>query len=60
MAIGKHLSLREAIREGLLGRFSKAHKSEGDQDEFDRILDAMTRKPSEADQASAPKKGTEG
>lgn len=59
MAIGKYLSLREAIREGLFKRFAREHKSEGDQDEFERILNAMTKKPSEGDQASARKKETE-
>lgn len=55
MAIGKYLSLREAIREGLLKRFSRQHASEGDEDQFERILDSMTRKPASDRQASAPK-----
>ena len=52
MAIGKHLSLREAIREGLLKRFAKEHKTTGDKGQFESTLAAMTRKSSTGDQAS--------
>ena len=51
MAIGKYLSLREAINEGLLKRFAKEHKTTGDKDQFEKTLAAMTRKPVTSDQA---------
>ena len=41
MAQGKYLSLKEAREKGLLKRFARAHPSEGDEDLFDRLLDAM-------------------
>lgn len=56
MAIGKYLSLREAIREGLLQRFAKEHKTIGDKGRFEQTLSAMTRKPATNGQASVPKK----
>lgn len=52
MAVGKYLSLREAIQEGLLKRFAKEHKTTGDKGRFESTLAAMTRKPSTNDQAS--------
>ena len=52
MAIGKYLSLSEAQKKKLLPRFIKEHPSSGDEDEFDRLLDAMARKPESADQTS--------
>lgn len=51
MAIGKYLSLREAINEGLLKRFAKDHKTTGDKDQFESTLAAMTKKPSAERQA---------
>lgn len=59
MAIGKYLSLREAIREGLLKRFAKEHKTTGDRGKFERVLDAMTRKPLANGQAFDRKSGDE-
>lgn len=59
MAVGKHLSLREAIREGLLKRFAKEHKTTGDRQRFDETLSAMLKRPSADDPASGPKKGRE-
>ena len=59
MAIGKYLSLREAINEGLLKRFAKDHKTTGDREQFESTLSAMTRKPVASDQASDPKSGDE-
>ena len=50
MAIGKYLSLPEARKKKLLDRFAKQHPSTGDEDEFDRLLDAMARKPESNDQ----------
>ena len=52
MAIGKYLSLREAINGGLLKRFAKEHKTTGDKDQFQNTLAAMTRKPLTSGQAS--------
>ncbi len=59
MAIGKYLSLREAIREGLLKRFAKEHKTTGDKGQFESTLAAMTRKPLTDGQASGRKSGDE-
>ena len=59
MAIGKYLSLREAIREGLLNRFAKEHKAVGDKNQFEKTLAAMTRKPLTDGQASDPKSNDE-
>lgn len=57
MAIGKYLSLREAIREGLLKRFAKEHKSTGDREQFDICLAAMTKTPSTDDTAKLARIG---
>lgn len=51
MAVGKYLSLREAVREGLLKRFAKEHKTTGDKAQFESTLAAMTKKPSVERQA---------
>ena len=59
MAIGKYLSLREAIREGLLKRFAKKHKTTGDRDQFEGVLDAMIRTPATNGQASDRKSNGE-
>ena len=55
MAIGKYLSLREAIQNGLLKRFAGEHKTAGDRKQFDALLNAMIKKPSKDDPASDPK-----
>lgn len=52
MATGKHLSLEEARRKGLLKRFAKEHPTEGDEALFDRLLGAMTRTPPAGPQTS--------
>lgn len=52
MAIGKYLNLSEAQKKELLDRFIKEHPSSGDEEGFDRLLDAMARKPESADQTS--------
>lgn len=41
MARGKYLSLEEARKLGKINQFCKEHPSEGDQELFDRLLDAM-------------------
>ena len=52
MSIGKYLSLPEARIRKLLERFAKQHPSSGDEDDFDHLLDTMTRKPESGDQTS--------
>ena len=47
MAIGKYLNLSEAQKNKLIPRFIKEHPSTGYEDEFDRLLDAMTIVPGE-------------
>lgn len=41
MSRGKNLSLEEARKSGELKRFAKEHPSEGDEDKFDRLFEAM-------------------
>lgn len=41
MSRGKHLSLEEARKKGLLDRFAKEHPNETDAERFKRLLDAM-------------------
>ncbi len=43
MARGKYLSLDEARKQGRIDRFCKEHPSEGDEELFDRLLDAMAK-----------------
>jgi len=43
MARGKYLSLEEARRIKRLDRFCKEHPSEGDEEKFDALLDAMAK-----------------
>ena len=43
MARGKYLSLDEARKRGRIDRFCKEHPSEGDEELFDRLLDAMAK-----------------
>lgn len=52
MSIGKHLSLSEAQKKKLLPRFIKEHPSTGDENEFDRLLDDMVKRPESGDQTS--------
>lgn len=52
MAIGKYLSLSEAQKRELISRFIKDHHSAGDEDQFDRLLDAMAKRPESKDQTS--------
>lgn len=54
MAIGKYLSLEEAMKTNQLDRFCKEHPSEGDKERFDRLLEAMTNpKKSEEDEETS-------
>ncbi len=55
MATGKYLSLGEALKEGKLKEFAKAHPSTGDRSLFTKLLDRMVRKPSKVGRTS--KKG---
>lgn len=41
MSRGKHLSLEEARKKGLLDQFAKEHPNETDAKRFKRLLDAM-------------------
>lgn len=41
MSRGKHLSLEEARKQGLLKRFAKEHPNETDAERFERLLKAM-------------------
>jgi|GEM_PF-4565966 len=41
MSRGKHLSLEEARKHGLLDQFAKEHPNEADADLFDRLIKAM-------------------
>ena len=43
MATGKYLSLEEARKIGKLDRFCKEHPSEGNEELFDLLLDAMAK-----------------
>lgn len=44
MSRGKHLSLEEARKENELDQFAKEHPSEGNQEAFDALFIAMTKK----------------
>jgi hypothetical protein len=53
MSRGEHLSLEEARKLKQLDRFAKEHPSEGDERQFDRLLDAMASgKPPKARRTS--------
>jgi hypothetical protein len=41
MSVGRYLSLEEARKKKLLGRFAKAHPSVGNERPFDRMLCQM-------------------
>lgn len=45
MSRGKHLSLEEARKQGLLDQFAKEHPNEADAERFERLLEAMANKP---------------
>ena len=44
MSIGKYTSLQEARKKNKLERFIKEHKSTGDSNQFDKLLDNMAFK----------------
>lgn len=43
MSTGKYISLEEARKTGQLERFAKEHQSKAKKDNFDVLLDAMTK-----------------
>jgi hypothetical protein len=43
MARGKYLSLEEARKAGQLARFCKEHPSEGDEEQWDELFEAMAK-----------------
>lgn len=43
MSTGKFLSLEEARKQGKLDQFAKEHPSEGDEELFERLLQAMAK-----------------
>lgn len=55
MSRGKYLSLGEARKAKQLKQFGKEHPSSGDEKSFDKLLDAMAKKPKSDAQTS--KKG---
>ncbi len=52
MAIGKYLSLEEALKKDKLKRFIKEHPTKGDKKALLGVIDAMVRKPLSSDQTS--------
>lgn len=52
MARGKYLSLEEARKKGKLKEFAKEHPSEGDRSLFNKLFNAMAKKPSKAGRTS--------
>ena len=52
MSRGKYLSLPEARKKKQLKRFAAEHPSEGNTEEFDRLLGALSRTPESDDQTS--------
>lgn len=56
MSRGKHLSLEEARKKGLLDQFAKEHPNEADAMRFERLLRAMAsgKKPEELETSSRP------
>lgn len=56
MSRGKHLSLEEARKKGLLDQFAKEHPNEVDAERFKRLLDAMAsgKTPEELETSDGP------
>jgi hypothetical protein len=54
MSRGKYLSLEEARKRGMLGRFAKEHPMEVDRDRFERLLAAMSQGVLEEEETSKP------
>jgi hypothetical protein len=48
MATGKYFSLDEANKKNNLKRFAKEHPTTGDKGFFERLFNAMAKKPSKA------------
>ena len=59
MAIGKYISLEEALKENKLDRFIKEHPSEGDEKAFLGLVSAMVKTPESDDQTSGSKRHDE-
>lgn len=60
MAIGKYLNLSEAQKKHLLNRFIREHSSTGDKVKFDRLLEAIAKKPESLDRTSDSSRRDEG
>ncbi len=55
MARGRYLSLEEARKSGKMSRFCKEHPSEGDEQLFDKLFEAMALpKSSKATEQTSP------
>jgi hypothetical protein len=56
MSRGKHLSLEEARKAGLLKQFAKEHPNEADAERFDRLMKAMAsgKTPEELETSDGP------
>ena len=52
MSKGKYYSLEEARQKNDLEGFAKAHPSKGNRSLFNKLLDAMAKKPSKASRTS--------
>ncbi len=52
MAVGKYLSLEEALKKGKLQRFAKEHSSTGDKKQFDEIFNRMAKNLPVSDRTS--------
>lgn len=55
MSHGKHLSLEEARKAGLLDRFAKEHPSQGEEKRFDRLLNRMAQEKDETNDSENKK-----
>ncbi|WP_181258381.1 hypothetical protein [Nitrosomonas oligotropha] len=53
MSAGKYLSLEEARKEKKIDRFCNEHPSEGKEDEFDCILEAMIKPKDDSKNSAA-------
>lgn len=54
MSRGKHLSLEEARKNGLLDQFAREHPNETDAERFERLLKAMANGISESKNGGKP------
>lgn len=53
MSRGKYLSLPEARKKKQLAQFAKEHPSEGDADQLESLIGAMSKTTESADQTSS-------